>query len=983
MSRPLPLAAALAVLGLAACGATGPRGDDTPPPIASDIAGASQAAAAVPARPAEDLAVAGVAADAPAPALVAAPAPPSPPWPAAWPDCARTASCAFGLDAWLEAEGGWVNRFLVAGPITARALRRIDDPVKLAAQLGDTPAAVVSFSDPVIELAPHERLDKRAVRPVWLLRARVYSAEARDVLVEGGAVGTARVVLGGQTLLAGDQDQRLLVAAHGWPARLAAGWNELYVRLEKLSPYAVQLNLRVRAPDGGPVPGIAWDVPATAEPPEARSLCNALGLEMRQVATVDGFVLHGTSAPTGLVPAPRELTLGLRVAGAATPLASAPLDVASLATGAAAEVSATLPGARGVTRIELTVNDAPCVTAEVTPRPALQRRLVAAEGAIAALPEGVPDPVRDSLTFLAQRARARLEASSPHGALIGDDLDLLERLLPDAQAGRDPYATLTGVVTRAYRSRLDGELQRYVVLVPESYAKRGDAATPLVVAAHGLFYDPEDMVRIVTGKPMGPGATLARGLPEQFSFGDPDALIVADDGYGDAGQRPPGELDVLRVIEEVRRSYDVDPRRISLTGFSLGGSVAFWIPLHHPDLFSAAAPLCGYPNLEEYHSVQRIRKRQPWEEALLASEGIVQYAENGRYLPLRVVHGGKDNPRRSEVVVERYRALRFDVDFTVLEGEGHYIWDETYADGGLVKWLARQRRPETPTRPRLRTARYRWSKSDWLRLDRFARGGRFGELEGRLTRGELAVTTENVAAFSILVSELGDAAGTTRTLKVDGQKLGERALTGDLSFTRGEDRQWRLTDFPDAPPGHKRAGVEGPIRDIWYDPQVIVYGTEDPLQTEANRITALDMARYSPWIAAAAPVLRDVEATAEDLRGRHVVLIGNPASNRWTRRVAGELPVRFEEHALVFAGRRFEGDDVGISTAWPSPFDPDRTLVLHAGVGRAGTLSARYLPELAPDYLIYDSRLRTTWGDYLLGDRAVLAGGFYDGGWRP
>ena len=914
---------------------------------------------------------------------IVAPAAAAPAWPAAWPSCARTASCAFGLDAWLEAEGGWVNRFLVAGPITARGLRRIADPVKLAEQLGDTPAEVVTFAGPIAELAPHERLDKKAVRPVWLLRARVYSDEARDVVVEGGAVGTARIVLGEQTLLDGDRDQRLLVAAHAWPARLAAGWNELYVRLEKLSPYAVQLNLRVRAPDGGPVPGIAWDVPPAGEPPEARSLCNALDPKIRQDATIDGFMLHGTSAPTGLVPAPRELTLGLRVAGSDAPLVSAPLDVAALATGVTAEVSAPLPGTAGVATVELTVNGTPCVTVGVTPRPELQPRLVAAESAIAALPESVSDPVRDSLAFLAQRARERLEANSPHAARIGDDLDLLERLLPDAQAGRDPYAALGGVVTRAYRSRLDGKLQRYVVLVPDSYTRRPDAQLPLIVAAHGLFYDPEDMVRIVTGTSMGPGATLASGRREQFDFGDPNALIVADDGYADAGQRPPGELDVLRVIEEVRRSYRVDPRRISLTGFSLGGSVAFWIPLHHPDLFSAAAPLCGYPNLEEYHSVQRIRTRQPWEAALLASEGIVQYAENGRYLPLRIVHGGKDNPRRSEVVVERYRALRYDVDFTVLEGEGHYIWDESYADGGLVKWLARQRRPETPDRPRLRTARYRWSKADWLRLDRFARAGRFGELEGRLKRGELAVTTDNVAAFSVLVSELGEAAGSTRTLRIDGQKLAEHTLTGDLSFTRGEDGRWRLADFPDAPPGHKRAGVEGPIRDIWYDPQVIVYGTEDPLQTEANRITAADMARYSPWIGAEAPVLRDVDATAEDLRGRHVVLVGNPASNRWTRKIADKLPVRFEDHALVFAGKRYEGDEVGISTAWPSPFDPDRTLVLHAGVGRAGTLSARYLPELAPDYLIYDSRLRTTWGDYLLGDRAVLAGGFYDGEWRP
>jgi|GEM_PF-1840278 len=982
MSRPPRLAAPFArallaalglTLGLGACGATTPHTDDTPPMTVVEDAAAAPATDTVTAPPAGEDTV-----------TVAELPPPPPPWPAAWPECARTATCAFGLDAWLEAEpGGWVNRFLVAGPITDWKLRRIDDPVRLAEALGDTPTRVETYPDPIIELAPRERLGKKDVRPVWLLRARVYSPDERDVVVEGGAVGTARVVLAGKTLLDGDQEERLLPASHPMPARLAAGWNELYVRLEKLSPYSVRLNLRVRDADGRAIAGLAWDVPEGTEAPAAESLCAALAPELRVEATPKGFVARGSSAPLGLVPPPREVQLGLRLAGVDAPLATAPFDVATAATGVEATLSAPVPPGDGTAKLELTVNDATCATLEVRRRPELVKRLAAAETALQTLPASLPSTVRDSLDFLAQRARERLEASSEHTARIVDDLDLLDALLPDARAGRDPYAARTGVVTRAYRSRLDGKLQRYVILVPERYARHPDADMPLIVAAHGLFYDPEDMVRIITGTSMRPGSALARGLPDHFDFGDLPALIVADDGYADAGQRPPGELDVLRVIEEVRKSYRVDPRRVSITGFSLGGSVSFWIPLHYPDLFSAAAPLCGYPNLEEYHSVRRIRNHRPWETRLLGTEGIVEYADNGRYLPLRIVHGGKDNPRRSEVVVERYQKLRYEVDFTVLEDEGHYIWDESYADGSLVTWLARQRRPETPTRPKLRSARYRWSKAGWLRLDRLRREGHFGELDGRLTKRELRVDTDDVAAFTILVSDLGAAKGETRELVVDRQKLGERSLNGDISLSRGEDGAWTVTDFPDVPEGHKRAGVEGPMRDIWYDPLVVVYGTEDPLQTEANRLTADAMKRYSPWINAEAPVLRDVDATAEDLRGKHVVLIGNPRSNRWTRAAEAELPVRFEDDALVFAGKRYEGEDVGISTVWPSPFDRDRTLVLHAGVGRVGTLAARFLPELSPDYLVYDGRLRRTWGDYLLGAREVLAGGFYDGMWRP
>ena len=44
--------------------------------------------------------------------------------------------------------------------------------------------------------------------------------------------------------------------------------------------------------------------------------------------------------------------------------------------------------------------------------------------------------------------------------------------------------------------------------------------------------------------------------------------------------------------------------------------------------------------------------------------------------------------------------------------------------------------------------------------------------------------------------------------------------------------------------------------------------------------------------------------------------------------------------------------------------------------------TAADLPELAPDWLVYDDGLRETFGDRILGARKVLAGGFFDGAWR-
>ena len=70
-------------------------------------------------------------------------------------------------------------------------------------------------------------------------------------------------------------------------------------------------------------------------------------------------------------------------------------------------------------------------------------------------------------------------------------------------------------------------------------------------------------------------------------------LLVSPLGRGTTEYRGIGENDVLCVLDDVRKRYQVDPDRIYLTGHSMGGTGAAYLALHHPDLFAAAAPLAS------------------------------------------------------------------------------------------------------------------------------------------------------------------------------------------------------------------------------------------------------------------------------------------------------------------------------------------------------------------------------------------------------
>ena len=48
-----------------------------------------------------------------------------------------------------------------------------------------------------------------------------------------------------------------------------------------------------------------------------------------------------------------------------------------------------------------------------------------------------------------------------------------------------------------------------------------------------------------------------------------------------------GETDVLEAMESVQARYTIDPERIVLRGFSMGGAGAWGMGLHHPDMWVA------------------------------------------------------------------------------------------------------------------------------------------------------------------------------------------------------------------------------------------------------------------------------------------------------------------------------------------------------------------------------------------------------------
>ena len=217
-----------------------------------------------------------------------------------------------------------------------------------------------------------------------------------------------------------------------------------------------------------------------------------------------------------------------------------------------------------------------------------------------------------------------------------DALKEATSMLDALSAGTDPFAARRGEFKKAYLSAVDNTLQPYQMFVPSGYDK--SKPFPLIIALHGMGGDENSYFAVY-----GQGAFKTEAEKHGYIVACPKGRKPASMYVGDA------EKDVMDVIAEVRRAYNVDPDRIYLTGHSMGGFGTWSVAMDHPDVFAALAPISGGANTPA--SMSRIA-----------------------HIPQLVVHGDNDPTvpvERSRVMVAMGKKLGAEIKYIEVPGGDH------------------------------------------------------------------------------------------------------------------------------------------------------------------------------------------------------------------------------------------------------------------------------------------------------------------------
>lgn len=194
----------------------------------------------------------------------------------------------------------------------------------------------------------------------------------------------------------------------------------------------------------------------------------------------------------------------------------------------------------------------------------------------------------------------------------------------------------------------------YLLFLPEGY-EQSKTNWPLMLFLHGSGESGHDLNKV---KAHGPPKIVE--TKKDFPF-----ILVSPQSTGRGWN-----VEVLNaLLDDIMKTYRVDPDRVYLTGLSMGGFGTWSLAAAHPEKFAAIVPICGGGDTSDAYKLAK--------------------------MPIWVFHGAKDPTvpvQRSKLMVDAIKTVGGNPKFTIYPEAGHDCWTETYNNPELYKWLLEQKR---------------------------------------------------------------------------------------------------------------------------------------------------------------------------------------------------------------------------------------------------------------------------------------------------
>lgn len=577
-----------------------------------------------------------------------------------------------------------------------------------------------------------------------------------------------------------------------------------------------------------------------------------------------------------------------------------------------------------------------------------------------------------------------------HGEIFDTkQIGVAQKLLTEGRARlealrseKPAWAAQTGLVVRGYRSRIDGSVQPYGLVIPQSWKPEDRRPHRLDLWLHGRNDKLTEL------------AFLDERMNKPGDFTPADTFVLHPYGRFCNATKFAGETDVFEALAHARSQYPIDPQRLLVRGFSMGGASVWHLATHHAGLWAAAAPGAGFAETAEYTRAFAPGKEPPpwWEQVLWRLYDATAYAPNLANCPV-IAYSGEIDPQKqaADVMAKAMEGAGLKLEHLVGPKTAHKYEPETKKElAAKIDALAAKGREEVPSKVHLTTYTLRYPRQEWVEVTGLEKHWERADVSAQLVdEGTIRLETKNVSSLTLNMEANPVPLDPTHPPRVliDGSELvGPKVASPWIAHFRKIDGKWHATASADeGTPGlKKRHGLQGPIDDAFMESFVFVRPTGKPLNPTVGRWVQEELERAVPqWrkvFRGEARVVEDQALTPELIADANLVLWGDPSSNAALAKILPQLPIRWTAEGLQVGKTTYPADSHVPILIFPNPLNPKRYVVLNSSFTfRQGsdTSNALQTPKL-PDWAVVD--LRTPPSAKAPG--LVVNAGFFDEQWQ-
>ena len=350
--------------------------------------------------------------------------------------------------------------------------------------------------------------------------------------------------------------------------------------------------------------------------------------------------------------------------------------------------------------------------------------------------------------------------------LFNKTLDLAAQRIAQIRNGQ-PLNRAHGLQVRGYRSEIDGSAQPYGLEIPANIdLTLGPNATkvPLYVWLHGRGDKTTDLHFI----------QQRLSKPGQFKISD--GIVLHPFGRHCMGYKSAGEIDVLDAIEHTISEYPVDPDRIALMGFSMGGAGAWHIGAHYAQHFAVVHAGAGFAETAEYNRLQLANYPHPVVQQLWGNYDVPAYARNLLNIPVVAYSGEIDKQKQAaDLMTETLAQHGHTLDHIIGKGMGHKYDEKSRAQVlAYIRQALNQGRDHFPKKIHLQTRTLRYNRHHWVEIIGLKEHWKDSRVDAEYDPAQgFRITTKNISSLRLHVpsKEISFHIQSGTRINIDNQSL--------------------------------------------------------------------------------------------------------------------------------------------------------------------------------------------------------------------